>query len=122
MGLWWFSHSSSSTDGCDRASSKSHNAYPFCGLILSTSFYLAEYRVDGTQQVSKGAPVLEAGQRVWKYYSDIEFDNDCFFDIGRDLENTGHVKVSKVGSAQTKLLSVKNAVDFAVDWLTTHPR
>ncbi|AUB39986.1 aacC, aminoglycoside 3-N-acetyltransferase [Nostoc flagelliforme CCNUN1] len=92
------------------------------GYDRCTSFHLAEYRVDRTQQVSKGAPVLEAGVRVWKYYSDIEFDNDCFVEIGETLEQTGHVKVSTVGSAQTKLFPIRNAVDFAVNWLTIHTR
>lgn len=92
------------------------------GYDRCTSFHLAEYRVGGTQQVSKGAPVVEAGVRVWKYYSDIELDNNCFVDIGEALEPTGDIKISTVGSAQTKLLSVRNAVDFAVNWLTTHPR
>jgi aminoglycoside 3-N-acetyltransferase len=92
------------------------------GYDRCTSFHLAEYRVVGTPQVSRGAPVLEAGQRIWKVYTDIEFDDDCFVEIGGAFEQTGHVKVSTVGSAQTKLLSIKNAVDFAVNWLTTHPR
>ncbi|BBD65876.1 aminoglycoside N3'-acetyltransferase [Nostoc commune NIES-4072] len=92
------------------------------GYDRCTSFHLAEYRVDRTLRVSRGAPILETGQRIWKVYTDIEFDDDCFVEIGAAFEQTGHVKVSTVGSAQTKLLSIRNGVDFAVNWLTTHPR
>ena len=92
------------------------------GYDRCTSFHLAEYRVDRTPRVSRGAPILETGVRIWKVYTDIEFDDDCFVEIGGAFEQTGHVKVSTVGSAQTKLLSIRNAVDFAVNWLTTHPR
>ena len=60
--------------------------------------------------------------RVWKYYSDIEFNNDFFVEIGEALEQTGHVKISTVGSAQTKLFPIRNAVDFAVNWLTPDTR
>ncbi|NJL79502.1 MAG: AAC(3) family N-acetyltransferase [Richelia sp. SM2_1_7] len=50
-------------------------------------------------------------------YQDIDFDTDCFINMGKDFEKAGYVKVSQVGSAKTKLFSVRDAVDFAVSWL-----
>lgn len=87
------------------------------GYDQNTCFHLAEYRTLGAKQVSKGAPILEAGQRKWKQYSDIEFDTDCFVEIGAAFEQANHVKVSQVGNAQTRLFPLRCAVDFAVSWL-----
>lgn len=87
------------------------------GYDCSTCFHLAEYRSGRNKRVLKGAPILEAGQRAWKNYSDIEFDADCFTDLGNDLERTGSVKISQVGSASARLFSIEQAVDFAINWL-----
>lgn len=87
------------------------------GYENCTSFHLAEYRVSKRQEVNKGAPILKAGQRVWQWFTDIEFDTDCFVEIGEALEETGQVGISTVGSARTKLFNMRNAVDFAVTWL-----
>lgn len=88
------------------------------GYDCSTCFHLAEYRTSGAKRVKRGAPILLAGQRVWKTYTDIEFDDECFVEMGAAFEQQGHVKVSKVGSATTRLFALKAAVDFAVNWLT----
>jgi aminoglycoside 3-N-acetyltransferase len=66
--------------------------------------------------------MMEAGKRVWKLYTDIEFEDNCFIEIGTDLEQAGNVKVSKVGSATTRLFPVRTAVDFAKNWLTERAR
>ena len=82
-----------------------------------TTFHLAEYRIGDIETTSYGAPILEAGKRVWKTYSDIDFDSDCFVDMGEDFEKAGYVKKSQVGSALTKFFAVRDAVDFGVNWL-----
>ncbi|MBW4555112.1 MAG: AAC(3) family N-acetyltransferase [Trichormus sp. ATA11-4-KO1] len=92
------------------------------GYDNCTSFHLGEYRVGQTKRVNKGAPIVETGERVWKLYTDIELDSENFVDMGEAFEQAGHVKVSTVGSAQTKLFSIINAVDFAVSWLLANPR
>jgi aminoglycoside 3-N-acetyltransferase len=92
------------------------------GYDSSTCFHLAEYRISGAKRVAKGAAMMEAGKRVWKLYTDIEFEDNCFIEIGTDLEQAGNVKVSKVGSATTRLFPVRTAVDFAKNWLTERAR
>jgi aminoglycoside 3-N-acetyltransferase len=84
----------------------------------NTSFHLAEYRIPGAAPEFRGAPVLENGQRIWKSYRDIEIDADIFPEIGADFEQTHHVKIGKVGSAETRLFRQRPAVDFAQQWLT----
>ena len=92
------------------------------GYDRSTCFHLAEYRSVGAKQISKSSPILEAGQRVWKTYKDIEFAADSFAEIGKAFEKQGTVKVSNVGSAQSKLFSIREAVDFAVSWFNKRER
>ena len=60
---------------------------------------------------------MEEVKRVWKNYSDIDFVDICFINMGEDFEKAGYVKASKVGSAQTKFFTVRDAVDFGVNWL-----
>ncbi|MEL6463053.1 MAG: AAC(3) family N-acetyltransferase [Cyanobacteria bacterium J06621_15] len=86
------------------------------GYDTCTAFHLAEYRQDNPKMTNYAAPILEFGKRIWKTYSDIEFDNDCFINMGSDFEKAGYVKKSQVGSAQTKLFAIKDAVDFGVNW------
>jgi len=88
------------------------------GYDSCTCFHLAEYRVGKARRVTRGAPILEAGERVWKTYTDIDYDTQYFEEIGTAFEKIGKVQISLVGSAQTKLFAVRNAVDFAVSWLS----
>ena len=85
-----------------------------------TAFHLAEYRIGNIKITSYGAPIVEAGNRVWKTYFDIDFDTDCFINMGEDFEKRGYVKKSQVGSAQTNFFAVRDAVDFGVNWLKSN--
>lgn len=87
------------------------------GYDSNTSFHLAEYRARIRPKKEEGAPVLEEGRRVWKSYPDIILDTDPFQAIGAEYEHTGAVKTGHVGSAQSRLLRQRPAVDFAVKWL-----
>lgn len=95
-----------------------------CVLLLGTqydtctSFHLSEYRLGYLKTVKYAAPIIEEGKRVWKNYSDIDFDGNCFINMGEDFEKAGYVKASQVGSAQTKFFTVRDAVDFGVNWLS----
>lgn len=88
------------------------------GYDSNTSMHLAEYRAPGSSPETLGAPVLENGQRVWKSYPDIEVDSDIFPEIGTEFEQTGQVRLAKVGSADARLFRQRAAVDFAQAWLT----
>lgn len=87
------------------------------GFNRCTCFHLAEYRSGTGKPVVHGAPILEAGKRVWKTYNDIEFESDCFIEIGKTFEKQNKVTKAKVGSAVARLFSVRDAVDFALNWL-----
>ena len=83
------------------------------GHESNTSFHLGEYRAPGARRVEAGAPIREGERRVWKTYEDIELNEEVFEEIGPDFENAVGVRYSRVGSAQAKLFSQREAVDFA---------
>lgn len=87
------------------------------GYDRNTSFHLAEYRAPGARPFKAGAPILENGKRVWKEYSDIEFEAEVFPEIGIELERAGKVIKGLVGSAEAKFFKQRDAVDFAQEWL-----
>lgn len=86
------------------------------GHLNNTSFHLAEVR---TKQpiCQQGAPILENGRRVWKWYTDIDYDSDDFGEIGLDFEREELVQIGRVGMAESRLFSQPTAVDFATHWL-----
>lgn len=77
----------------------------------STAMHLGEYRAPNPPITEEGAPIIENGSRIWKTYTDIELDEDQFVAIGRQLEDKGLVTQGLIGNAQTKLYSVRDAVD-----------
>lgn len=83
----------------------------------NTSLHLAEYRSGVRKKVQAGAPLIENGRRVWKTYTDIDLDEECFEALGSDFERAVDVRRGKVGSATSTLIRQREAVDFAVDWL-----
>ena len=92
------------------------------GYGSCTSFHLAEYRTGNGRPTRLGAPIVEDGSRVWKWFDDIETDAVPFAELGRDFEREGAVRVGRVGSAEARLFSQREAVDFAVDWLRARGR
>jgi aminoglycoside 3-N-acetyltransferase len=88
------------------------------GYDNNTSFHLAEYRIPDVKETTNGAPVMENGERVWKTFIDIELDSDPFPEIGRDFEKERNVLIGRIGTAEARLFKQREAVDFAVRWLS----
>jgi aminoglycoside 3-N-acetyltransferase len=83
----------------------------------NTSFHLAEYRSEMAVRDTSGAPVLEEGRRVWKWFDDIILDDDDFPALGADFDTTGATRSGRIGSAEARLFAQRAAVDFAVRWM-----
>jgi len=88
------------------------------GYATNTCFHLAEYRVPGGVEIEEGAAVNEAGKRVWKTYRDIDHETEWFEAIGIAFEQQQNVRMGRVGQAECRLFSLREAVDFATEWLT----
>ncbi len=87
------------------------------GYESNTSFHLAEYRAPGAEPARPGAPVFKGGERVWTTYKDIELHEELFPEIGARFEEAESVAVGRVGSAEARLFSQREAVDHARAWL-----
>ena len=92
------------------------------GHSSNTSLHLAEYRADFPTKrvVQEGAPISQAGSRVWATFKDIDVDASDFDRIGEDFlrsEAGKAVRHGKVGNANCQLMPQRVVVDFAVNWL-----
>jgi len=88
------------------------------GYDTCTSLHLAEYRAPGGRRFTEGAPVMKDDRRIWQTYEDLDLNSDIFPDIGAELESRSKVSKGMVGSAESRLFRQREAVDFAVEWLT----
>lgn len=87
------------------------------GYDNCTSFHLAETMVDNMPKKRMGTAMIENGQRVWKWFEDYIYDSDDFDKIGQEFEENHKVQKGYVGNAMCKLFNVKDAINFAKDWL-----
>ncbi len=82
----------------------------------NTCFHLAEYRAGTREVIQKGTPILVDGKREWVEYTDIEYDDTEFETIGIGFEQQCSVTKGKIGSADSKLFSLCEAVDYAAEF------
>ncbi|WP_424952154.1 aminoglycoside N(3)-acetyltransferase [Deinococcus sp.] len=86
------------------------------GTDRNSSLHLAEHRSGMRGRVTQGAPILEDGERVWKVFEDLAYDDDSFPPVKAAFEASGAVRVGQVGSAVARLMPVRGLVDFAAEW------
>ena len=92
------------------------------GYENNTSLHLAEYRADyrGKEWVTQGAPVMIDGERRWVAFEDLEGDSDDFEEIGGAFAASGFEHRGPVGSGEGRLMGVRDLVDFAAGWMSSH--
>jgi aminoglycoside 3-N-acetyltransferase len=85
----------------------------------NTSLHYAEVKAElpNHPTETQGAAVLEDGKRVWKAWKEISYDSDDFEKIGLAFEKSINYKPSKIGIGESRLISSKDIIDFAVKWL-----
>lgn len=94
------------------------------GYDTCTAFHLAEYRVPGApRRLYRCVVSGRGGGREWWEYEDVELDDRDFGALGVDFESDaggGVVRTGLVGSAQSRLFRLTDAVDYARRWLPEH--
>ena len=88
------------------------------GYDTCTSLHLAEYRAPGGIRYKEGSPIMKDGRRIWQTYEDLDLNSEVFPEIGVAFESQSRVNKGLVGSAESRLFRQREAVDFAVGWLT----
>ena len=88
------------------------------GYSNCTCMHLAETLVTKNNLVKKGAAINLNGLRQWVWFEDIDYNSDCFDEIGALYEKQNKdVVYGQVGKASCRILNLKNIVDFTKDFL-----
>ena len=91
------------------------------GYACCTAFHLAEYRyIAQPPRRRYTCVVMRDGRRKWWRYTDVVLDDRDFIQIGEAFEAARDVLTGAVGSATATLIPLREAVDFAVGWLTAN--
>ncbi|MFW9957881.1 MAG: aminoglycoside N(3)-acetyltransferase [Candidatus Odinarchaeota archaeon] len=89
------------------------------GLNANTSLHHAEFRAKLPNMPIEhlGAAVIENGKRVWKTWKQIEYDDSDFQQIAAEFEKKTGRRPVYIGQAESHLFSMRELVDFGVEWL-----
>lgn len=89
------------------------------GYDKNTSIHLADVRAKypGKHDCVEHSAIMENGERVWKAYTTLFVDGEDFEEIGAAFEKVSPVSMGKVGDADSRLMSQRDIVDFAVTWI-----
>ena len=91
------------------------------GFSSCTAFHLAEYRVPDRPVQEYHCVVRVRGERTWWSYTDVALDDTDFALLGSSFERSAaSVTAGAVGRAAARLFSLRDAVDYAVAWMTAH--
>ena len=88
----------------------------------NTSIHLADVRAEypSKHNTTEHSAVMENGKRVWKTYDTLYVDGEDFKEIGRAFESEYNVNKTMLGSAQLRLMNMRELVDFAIRWIETN--
>jgi aminoglycoside 3-N-acetyltransferase len=92
--------------------------FDFC-----TGLHLAEHRLPWPPPTRPyRCYVISAGRRERVDFTAPDLDDGDFRELGQSLEASSLVETYRVGSATTRVVPMRQAVDFAVDWMASHRR
>ncbi len=89
------------------------------GHKSNTALHYAESKVSTseTPRQTNGAAVIENGVRKWATWDEIIHNSDDFDEIGVAFERSIGYQPSRVGQAESRLLPMRNLIEFAIDWM-----
>lgn len=88
------------------------------GYSNCTCMHTAETLVTKPNMCRKGAAVILEGKREWVWYDDIDYNSDCFDEIGLLYEKKNkEVVFGKIGGANCRVLNLKSLVNYTKDFL-----
>jgi aminoglycoside 3-N-acetyltransferase len=66
--------------------------------------------------MTTGACVIKKGERKWVSWVDLDYSANDLQDCGTAFEKSIGYKPSLIGQAESRLVPMKDLIDFAVDW------
>ncbi|MFG2297403.1 aminoglycoside N(3)-acetyltransferase [Streptomyces sp. NPDC048603] len=91
------------------------------GFSVCTAFHLAEYRIPKPPLRMYACVVNLPGGDQWIEFEDVVLDDSDFALIGKEFPES-LVRRGRLGSADTVLFSLHDAVDHALAWMTENRR
>ncbi|MFX0000469.1 MAG: aminoglycoside N(3)-acetyltransferase [Candidatus Hodarchaeota archaeon] len=84
----------------------------------NSSLHLAEYRSEypNKQYRTNWSAMLIENKRQWVEWEELNLNMDDFDQLGRDFELKLNYIPGKVGLAESRLISQRAIVDFAIEW------
>ncbi len=85
----------------------------------NSSIHLAEYRSDfpGKKYNKTGCAMLVNNQREWVEWEELDVNSDDFEQLGKDFESKINYTPGKIGMAESRLISIREIVDYGIEWL-----
>ncbi|MBB6450547.1 aminoglycoside 3-N-acetyltransferase [Geomicrobium halophilum] len=83
----------------------------------NTSMHLGEHRSGVIDTFTRASPIFENGKKVWRTYSEIDYDEEAFPNIGEGFESKHTISVRKIGTSKTTLLFQPDLVDYTAKFL-----
>jgi aminoglycoside 3-N-acetyltransferase len=90
------------------------------GYEACTALHLAEYRLDHAPIQRYRCYVDEGGQRLKREFDAIYLDDSDFDELGAALDREPFVRHGRLGRGLARLLPLRQAVDFAEQWMRSH--
>lgn len=87
------------------------------GYENNTSMHLGEHRSKQYGILTKGSPIFEGGKRVWRTFTDLDYNDEVFAKIGKAFEKQSTVKKEKIGNADVRLMKQKDIVGFTAAYI-----
>ena len=89
------------------------------GYDNNSSLHHAEVRanIPNIPRKDNSAAILVNGKRVWKTWNEIDYSDHDFVEIGAAYEESINYKPQLIGQAESRLLSMRDLVDFSARWM-----
>jgi aminoglycoside 3-N-acetyltransferase len=87
------------------------------GYESCSCFHLGEALSKKMLKKKMGAAIEVKGKRKWEWFYDYDYDNSDFEQLGESFEKENKNIISgSIGNSICKLFSIKEAVDFSINW------
>ncbi|QQK77692.1 AAC(3) family N-acetyltransferase [Salicibibacter cibarius] len=78
----------------------------------NTSMHYGEHKATGIKEVKKMSPILENDQKVWKAFTEIDYDEEKFPAVGEKFEQEYELRKGYVGHAFSRLIYQPDLVEY----------
>ncbi|MHA3963488.1 MAG: AAC(3) family N-acetyltransferase [Candidatus Thorarchaeota archaeon SMTZ1-45] len=85
----------------------------------NTALHYAESKIitPETPKQITGAAIIQGGERKWVSWEEVKYNSDDFKELGAAFEKSIGYEITKVGQADSRLLPMRELIDFAIDWI-----